>query len=251
MVNVICLKWGTAYGPEYVNNLYAMVKRNLTLPFRFICFTEDSEGISDNVEIFPLPEFEEPDEKYLRTCLAWRKIALFKKGVANMEGKVLFLDLDIVILDNIDEVFSYSDKLSMIENWYQPGRQIGQASAICFEAGKEEHLLTDYLQNPESVLDVYPTEQAYISGALGKDGMDFFPEYWFQSYKMHCMPSGIKKFFTSENKIPKDAKALVFHGRPNPPDAIKGTWGKKFPWYKRPFKVIKPSPWIADYWKGE
>lgn len=24
--NVICMKWGTKYGPEYVNRLYAMVR---------------------------------------------------------------------------------------------------------------------------------------------------------------------------------------------------------------------------------
>jgi hypothetical protein len=28
--NVICMKWGTKYGPEYVNRLYAMVRRHLT-----------------------------------------------------------------------------------------------------------------------------------------------------------------------------------------------------------------------------
>ena len=28
--NVICMKWGTKYAPEYVNRLYAMVRRHLT-----------------------------------------------------------------------------------------------------------------------------------------------------------------------------------------------------------------------------
>jgi hypothetical protein len=31
---IVCVKWGTLYGPEYVNRLYAMVKRNITGPFR-------------------------------------------------------------------------------------------------------------------------------------------------------------------------------------------------------------------------
>ena len=58
-VNVVCLKWGSIYGPEYVNHLYNMVSRNLSLPFRFICLTEQSNGIVPDVEIFPLPEFLE------------------------------------------------------------------------------------------------------------------------------------------------------------------------------------------------
>ena len=38
---IFCMKWGTLYGPEYVNTLYSMVKRNLTLDFRMVCFTDD------------------------------------------------------------------------------------------------------------------------------------------------------------------------------------------------------------------
>ena len=26
--NVICVKWGTKFGPEYVNRLYKMVEKN-------------------------------------------------------------------------------------------------------------------------------------------------------------------------------------------------------------------------------
>ena len=29
--NVICIKWGTKFGPEYVNKLYKMVEKNLSL----------------------------------------------------------------------------------------------------------------------------------------------------------------------------------------------------------------------------
>ena len=42
---VICLKWGTRYGPEYVNRLYSMVKRHTEHALRFICITDDPSGI--------------------------------------------------------------------------------------------------------------------------------------------------------------------------------------------------------------
>ena len=45
MANVICMKWGDLYGPQYVNRLYAMVKRHLNIDFRFECFTDDQDGI--------------------------------------------------------------------------------------------------------------------------------------------------------------------------------------------------------------
>ena len=40
---VICLKWGTRYGPEYVNRLYSMVKRHTERDLRFICITDELE----------------------------------------------------------------------------------------------------------------------------------------------------------------------------------------------------------------
>jgi hypothetical protein len=57
-VNIICMKWGDKFPSEYVNRLYAMVSRNLSIPFRFVCFTEDGSGIRNEVEIQPLPELD-------------------------------------------------------------------------------------------------------------------------------------------------------------------------------------------------
>ena len=249
IVNIVCLKWGNVYSPDYVNNLYSMVERNISLPFRFICLTEDSKDIRSEVEILPLPDFQEPPWEYARFCQAWRKLALFNQELADITGKVLFLDLDIVIMGNIDCFFSFSNKLSIIENWYQPGQLIGQASVICFEVGKDSDLLTHYLDNPIEVLKEYRTEQAYITGYLGKERFDYFPEGWCISFKKHCMPSGFARFFSSTVKEPNGAKIVVFHGRPNPPDAIKGQWGKVLPWYKRWYKRVQASPWVAEYWR--
>jgi hypothetical protein len=249
IVNVVCLKWGSVYGPEYVNNLYNMVKRNLSLSFRFICMTEVSDGLQSAVETWPLPEFEEPPWEYVKACSAWRKLALFEPGLANMTGKVLFLDLDVVIVGNIDCFFSFTNQLAIIENWYQPNRLIGQASAICFEAGQPAALLENYLNDPLKVLKAYRTEQAYITGYLGLGSFKYFPDDWCRSFKKHCLSSGFSFFSKPISRIPDKAKIVVFHGCPNPPDAIKGQWGKKLPWYKRWYKRVDPTAWVAEHWQ--
>ena len=46
---ILCMKWGTKYGAEYVNRLYNMVKRHTTLPFKMVCLTDRTEGIDPNV----------------------------------------------------------------------------------------------------------------------------------------------------------------------------------------------------------
>lgn len=57
---VICMKWGDKYGAEYVNRLYNMVSRHLTLDFQMICLTDDSSGIDPAVTCHPIPEMDLP-----------------------------------------------------------------------------------------------------------------------------------------------------------------------------------------------
>ena len=43
--NCICIKWGTKYGAEYVNRLYAGLRRNLLSDLQFFCMTDDVAGL--------------------------------------------------------------------------------------------------------------------------------------------------------------------------------------------------------------
>lgn len=243
---VVCLKWGDMYGPEYVNRLFAMVSRNVDSPVRFVCFTEDATGLRDDIEIKALPDFPEPPYKYARYCSAWRKLALFDAAKLGLEGRVLFLDLDIVILRSIEPLFEGAAPFMMLENWYQPGK--GQASVMRFDGDSMKPVLTRYLADPIAVLEEFVTEQEYI-WAKAISGASFFDDRLCLSFKKHVMHSGLMRFSSRHYETPKGASMLVFHGRPNPPDAIRGEWGKPMPRLKRWWKGLKPCPWIAEYWR--
>ncbi|ODS24791.1 hypothetical protein AB835_01675 [Candidatus Endobugula sertula] len=101
-VNVICMKWGNKFSSEYVNKLYGMIARNLTIPFRFICFTEVSVEIKSEVEIQHLPEINLPANISER---GWKKLSVLSENFGNLTGKTLFLNLDVVIIQNIDCFF--------------------------------------------------------------------------------------------------------------------------------------------------
>jgi hypothetical protein len=115
--------------------------------------------------------------------------------------------------------------------------------------GQYKHLLEKYYLRQSEVLQNNRTEQVYITRELGEGNFDFFPDNWCKSFKMHCMPGGFMNSFKTPSKIPKHAKIIVFHGHPNPPEAIAGIWGAPVPWYKKFYKTVKPTQWIADYWR--
>jgi hypothetical protein len=43
-------------------------------------------------------------------------------------------------------------------------------------------------------------------------------------------------------KIPKDARIVVFHGHPNPPDAVEGVT-------KKITRHVHKTPWVAEHWR--
>lgn len=237
MVNVICIKWGTAYGPEYVNKLYAMVKRNLSLDFRFACLTDDSSGLDEAVETFPIPEIPMPAD---RPDSVWRKLALFSHEIGDLSGKTLFLDLDVVIVDNIDALFDYADRFTIIENWTQKGRGIGNSSVYCYEIGRYSYVLDYYKAHKDEILAQYSNEQIYLSKKIGD--IKFWPETWCRSFKFHAIPKGLLRFFRPPT-IPEGCKILAFHGHPNPDQALAGNYGGRL------HKYFKPALWIQDYWR--
>lgn len=111
MLNIVCLKWGTKYGPEYVNRLYSMCKKFYTNPFKFYCATDDSNGIRQEVKILDLEKFQVPEGKWGGKVFTAEKIKL----INNFDAKTLLLDLDILILDDIT---SYVDGIELHDKPY-------------------------------------------------------------------------------------------------------------------------------------
>jgi hypothetical protein len=237
-VNIICMKWGDKFPALYVNRLYSMVARNITTPFRFVCFTDNAEGIREEVEIQDLPELHIPEGLPER---GWRKLSVFAKNFGGLTGTTLFLDLDIVIVDNINAFFTYSGDFLIAHDKYRPKRLEGNSSVFRFEISQHPEILDFFVDNFSTIRQEVRHEQAYLSREMHKlNKLSFWPDDWVPSFKYKCAPSWIKSW-TQAPSIPEGAKIILFHGLPNPPEAMKGISGK---WYRH----IKPSPWIKEYW---
>jgi hypothetical protein len=233
---VICMRWGDRYGPEYVNRLFAMVARNLTLPHRFVCLTDEAAGIRPEVECRPLPAIALADAP---PHSGWRKLSCFGPELDDLGGPVLFLDLDLVVVANIDCLFAHPGAFCIIENWTQPGRGVGNSSVFRFHAGAHRPILQRFCADPAQIIRSWPNEQTYLSRAIGE--VTYWPHSWCRSFKHDCLPARPLRPFRAAT-IPADARIIVFHGEPKPPDAARGVWPKSL-------TGLRPVSWVDEYWR--
>lgn len=121
-VSVLCVKWGSKYGAEYVNKLFNSLTRNSSTrttrscpPARdtspmatateidFVCLTDDASGVLTthaNLRCVPL----EPGWSGW-----WNKLQVFSPRVSRllMHDKCLFVDLDTVIVGSVDDLLQW------------------------------------------------------------------------------------------------------------------------------------------------
>ncbi|MCF3642347.1 hypothetical protein LXM94_20455 [Rhizobium sp. TRM95111] len=252
-VNVICMKWGTLYGPEYVNNLYRGVQRHLKRPHRFVCFTDDTAGLDDGIETFPLPALDLPEGHGDKR---WRKLGLFRRDLADLKGIALFLDLDLVIVDDIDCFFEEPGIFLIIRDddlfrakplrKVNPTRDrflasVGNSSVFRYEIGAHAYILDAYVADPVAATERYEISQQFQSAELARHGhLEYWPRDWCVSFKNACVPRYARSFF-QDPAAPSGARIVVFAGTPKMGEVLSGG-GQK--WYRR----IGDTSWLRDAW---
>jgi hypothetical protein len=243
MATFLCMKWGTKYGPEYVNRLHSMVRRHMAGPFRFVCLTDSREGLDPGIEAFPIPSLRLPPGSPER---GWTKLVSFSPeltapGGPALSGPVLFLDIDIVIVGPLDDFFREPGEFLIMRERKRLRTQ-GNSSVYRWTAGAHPDVLEHFRANLDAVRARHRNEQEFLVHHLAAQGkVRYWPDAWCRSFKRHCVrPFPLSLF--QPPVIPPDARVIVFHGLPNPPDALLGRSGK---WYRR----VLPTPWIAEHWR--
>lgn len=238
MINIVCVKWGTKYGPEYVNRLYSGVKRNTTKEFKFICFTDSTNGIADGIICHPLPDHGIKGW--------WNKLYLFSRDLPLAEGeKIFFLDLDTLIVDNIDVILGVEcPVLVTIKDFYTDlstsmrGKDYLQSCILYWTHGQYYQVWDEFIvDTAKSITSVFPHgDQRWIQKIIPerKYFQDILPNK-IVSFKVDCVSGA-----------PTNASIICFHGEPSIPDSvIKKTEIRTS--LKR--WSIGPSPWVLNHWK--
>lgn len=235
---VLCMKWGQKYSPEYVNRLYGMVRRHLAGPFEFICLTDNAEGIRAEVSCLPIPALNLPTGIPER---GWKKLTVFQSNLYGRRGTALFLDLDVVITDDLTPFFDHPGEFLIIHDYKRPWRITGNSSVFRFELGAHPDVLDNFQAQVSEIRKRFRNEQAYLSDHIHRQGrLSYWPSAWCPSFKYHCIPTWPSNYWR-EPQIPSGARVVIFHGECNPPDALEGRRNRRF-------RFIRPARWIQAHW---
>jgi hypothetical protein len=254
-VLVLCMKWGTLYGPGYVNNLARGVRRHLARPHRFVCFTDDAAGLDSGIEALPLPELGLPPG---HTDSRWRKLALFRRDLGGLGGTALFLDLDLVITGPLDRFFDLPGafRIQRDDDLFRAKplrrlnpardaflRSVGNSSVFRFELGAHGYILDAFLADPAGATARYEISQHFQSAQLAAHGdLDYWPRGWCVSFKNDCVPRGLPSWWR-DPALPPGTSIVVFAGRPKMHEVLEGGGHR---WYRRIGKV----DWLREAWIG-
>lgn len=167
---------GRNYGPDWVVRLRNMVARNLTLPHRFVCLSNVPVG---DVETIPLVN-DWPGW--------WSKVELFAPHLAASVGRALYLDLDVLITGNLDEIASHPAPFAIMpphQCFVENAREYHKYQSSCMvwspPAGREI-----YERFTPDVMRKYRGDQDWIEHIM--PDLPTMPVKWFN--KLRVCPAG-------------------------------------------------------------
>jgi hypothetical protein len=191
-MNILTLKVGTKYSSDYVNRLCGSIKRNSTVDFNFYCYTEDAEGLNEDIRIIPIEDVDAFQKQ-------WHKIIFHKTGFGDIqEGEhCLILDIDQVVVGNFDDILNHTlepGQFGCIRRWWSRRQDLCKINGgfQMYRMGDTNHMWETFVSNPDHWQHYYVNaglaegpvngEQNFIHQHAG-DNRYWFNEKWFGKYE--------------------------------------------------------------------
>jgi hypothetical protein len=219
-VTILCVRFGNRYGRDYVERLRNMVARNLTIPYEFVCLTDDQhpiEGVRSIVQ---------PNAGYAKGW--WHKVHMFDPALP-LSGRILYFDLDVVIHNKIDKLAAFQPNeflgiLDFNRKFYAEWKNLN-SSAMAWNHRTQNHIWDQFKANPKEAMRL-PGDQDWI-WKTSRNIIKFWPREWIQSYKWEIrrreeltVLNGKRQFKSVDHnvEIEPECSVTVFHGDPKPQD---------------------------------
>ena len=219
-LNLIVVKWGNLYTAEHVINLYEGAVRYTTVPFQFVVFTDNTEGLpkDKNWKFIKLPELTVP-----RNRGWWYKLEIFAKQ-HNLQGKNLYVDLDVIIIKDLKIFWDLiiTNSLYICRDFnrqFLPTYQACNSSVMGWSNNSFDYLNDKFIAKSKEIMSKYRGDQDYIQ--MYADSKIFWPDDLAMSWKWECwrrgkIGSANYKSEKPQTFIKQNTRILVFHGQPKP-----------------------------------
>ena len=149
MKHVVCVKWGPKYIAQYANVLYKMCDRHITGDWDFHCITDNNKDLDPHIKTIALP-----NDPWIKTW--WSKLWMFG-GHFPLKGTILYFDLDVIVFNNIDPLFTHNPgKFHIIRDFNRcrvKDWKLSNSSVMRWEAGTMNFLWDDFVKNYQNILN--------------------------------------------------------------------------------------------------
>lgn len=235
MLTVVCWKWTPApgyrsqFGPQTVNVLRSMVRRNYRKPHEFVCVTDDAKGIDPAIRIVPLwndhSGVPSPHGKGNPSC--YRRLKAFSPEAASIIGpRFVSLDLDCVITGDMVPVWDIKDDFCI---WGDTSPNTPyNGSMFLLTAGSRRQVWEQFdpVNSPRLAIQkgYFGSDQAWIGACLGEHERKWTKADGVYSYRNDVRIKG--------GYLPAAARIVFFHGQFDP-------WQPE---------IQRRHPWVRNNW---
>lgn len=233
MLSVVCFKWKpypgyrSKFESAHVNVLRAMVERHYSKPHRFICITDDPEGLDSRVEVVPLwddfSQMQSPHGRRYPSC--YRRLKMFSPEIKDLVGeRFVMMDLDCVVVGDLEPLW---DRDEDFVAWGGTNRTTHyNGSMMLMTAGARKQVWEEFDPDISPIKSVnagqFGSDQGWISFKLGKGEAMWDTSDGVYSYVVHLSPR--------RELLPKNARLVFFNGKIDPwsYDAQRLAWVRKY-----------------------
>lgn len=216
MITVACV-WVRAnvwYPAVYVSKLEQMVKRHLTIPHEFVCLT-DRPHLLKKINAIGIPS-PKPYPGW------WSKLRLFDARIQDMADRVLYLDLDTLVVDSLDPIAKFPAPFAAIPH-------VGKFEGLHGRAVVKRYNSSVMSFDRDAMADVWRAWSPPVARRLWGD-QDFLGEQRPNGAMMPLEWFPRLSDIGESGKIPKGAR-VILSKKPKNLEAA-GLW-----------------PWFAERWR--
>jgi len=229
MIDIVCFKWGPKFTAEYVNNLYSAIQRNTTIEHRFICYTDDPEGVECETRPF------------LIDLPVWWYIIGLTNPEHEHNDQLVYMDLDTIITGNIDHILTLDKPFATISDF---GWTSGlQTAYIMWNKSVRDavwkHFTTKYKPADYPKLDCDYTKwggtNQFLEECMGVVRINKNPKPAIQDappvvrlqdvYPGECVSYKAQSLQNTQ-QLNDNIKMVFFHGKPQPHE-VDNAWLKE------------------------